>query len=220
MWNRDRGYGDRHSKPTRHQRREKTADAEARDGRGSAAEHSDGEQRDDKPAHARTPRPNTMAPGDSVTGSLGTRVGLVLVASVELAIAVSAATATATASAPAATTPAAAAAPTIPTTAAATVAATAFTAAAATTATPTTGAAVERDDVLGLRPLLTLTNLELHLLAFLELAEPAALDRGEVHEAILATIIRRDKTVALLSIEPLHYPCRAHRALSPLALCS
>ena len=87
--------------------------------------------------------------------------------------------------------------------------------AAATTADATTnGAAIERDDVLSLRTLLSLADLELHLLTFLELAEPAALDRGEVHEAIFSTIIRRDETVTLLCVEPLDYPCRAHRALS------
>ena len=88
-------------------------------------------------------------------------------------------------------------------------------ASAATTADATTnGAAIERDDVLSLRALLSLADLELHLLTFLELAEPAALDRGEVHEAIFSTIIRRDETVTLLCVEPLDYPCRAHRALS------
>jgi hypothetical protein len=113
------------------------------------------------------------------------------------------------------------------TTAATTVAAaTAAAAAVATTATLTAAAAaaataaaarttVERRHVLSLWTLLTLSDLELDLLAFLELPEAPALDRGEVHEAIFSAVVRRDETIPLLSIEPLDYPCRAHRALSP-----
>jgi hypothetical protein len=128
---------------------------------------------------------------------------------VPIAAAATAAAATTTATAPTAPTPA-------------TVAATgAFAPATGTAATAAaSNAAIERGDVFGLWTLLTLAYLELDLLSFLELAEATALDRGEVHEAILATVIRRDETVALLCIEPLHYPCRAHRALSPLTLCS
>jgi D-xylose transport system substrate-binding protein len=77
-------------------------------------------------------------------------------------------------------------------------------------------ASVQSDHVLGLRTLLPLADFELDLLAFLELTESTALDRGEVHEAILSAVVRRDETIALLDIEPLHYPGRAHRALSPL----
>jgi hypothetical protein len=162
-----------------------------------------------------------MAPGESITGSQNLPARSVFVAAVELAIAIPTTTTTTAAASPTAATTAATAVTTAAATTATTVAAAAFTPASAAPGTPAaTSAAIERDDVLGLRTLLTLTHLELDFLAFLELAEPAALDRGEVHEAILATIIRRDETVALLSVKPLHYPCRAHRALSPLALCS
>src|SRR5207248_11480500 len=81
-------------------------------------------------------------------------------------------------------------------------------------------AAVERRYVLSLRTLLALTDFELHLLPFFELAEPTALDRGEVHEAISSAVVRRDDTIPLLGIEPLHYPCGAHCSLSLLAVCS
>ena len=136
---------------------------------------------------------------------------LVLVPASVLAIAVAIPSTTTASTAAAATT-------TTTTATFAAAAATATTAGSRSTSAPTDttayGAAIERDDVLGLRSLLSLTDLELDLLTFLELAEPAALDRGEVHEAIFSAIIRRDETVTLLRIEPLDYPCRAHRALS------
>src|SRR5439155_19924586 len=95
----------------------------------------------------------------------------------------------------------------------ATVAATAAAAAFAATSFAASGAgraAIECRHVLGLRSFLSLAHLELHLLPFFELAEPAALDRGEVHKAIFSAVIRRDETIPLLCIEPLHYPCGAH----------
>jgi hypothetical protein len=140
--------------------------------------------------------------------------GLVLVAPAVLTIATATAAATAPTAAATATTTASTAA--IATTATAA----AITTTTTTPATAAASAAVQRGHILGLRAFLSLAYLELDLLTFLELPEASALDRGEVHEAILATIVRRDETVPLLSIEPLHYPCRAHRALSPLAVCS
>ena len=62
---------------------------------------------------------------------------------------------------------------------------------------------LQRPDVLGLQTLGTLRHLELHTLAFLQAAETAGLDRGEVHENILATLAA-DKPVTLGIIKPLH----------------
>src|SRR5258705_6913999 len=60
--------------------------------------------------------------------------------------------------------------------------------------------------VLGRRlPGLTVVDdFEGDLLAFLELVEPSALDRADVDEDVLAAILRLDKSVALLGVEPLH----------------
>jgi hypothetical protein len=148
---------------------------------------------------------------------------LVLVALAVLAIATAAATATAPAAASAAATTTAATAATAATpTATAAVSATAAAFTTATTARGRTaaGATVERGHIFGLGSLLPLTYFKLDFLSFLELAKAPALNRGEVHETILAAIVWRDKAIPLLSIEPLHYPCRAHRAQSPLAVCS
>jgi hypothetical protein len=86
------------------------------------------------------------------------------------------------------------------------------TTAATTRCTTTAGTAIQCHDVFSLRALLALADVKLDLLTFLELPEPAALDRREVDEAILAAVVRRYETVTLLCVEPLHYPCRAHRA--------
>ena len=98
-------------------------------------------------------------------------------------------------------------------------AATAFTSTTTTTTTTaptwcttTAGSTIERHDVLSLRALLTLSDIKLDLLAFLEFPEPAALDRREVDEAVFAAVVWRYETVTLLCVEPLHNPCRAHRA--------
>src|SRR5205085_10322367 len=60
--------------------------------------------------------------------------------------------------------------------------------------------------VLGRRlPGLTVVDdFEGDLLAFLELVEPSALDRADVDEDVLAAILRLDKSIALLGVEPLH----------------
>jgi hypothetical protein len=126
---------------------------------------------------------------------------LVIVAPAGLAITIAIPTATTTTTATAASTA----------TAAATTAATVTTATFTATARRSTaaGAAIECGHVFGLRTLLTLAYLELDLLSFLELAEATALDRGEVHKAIFSAVVRRDETITLLSVEPLHYARRA-----------
>jgi hypothetical protein len=47
-------------------------------------------------------------------------------------------------------------------------------------------------------------NLERDLLSLAETAHPGAFDRADVHENILAAVIRLNETEALLLIEPLH----------------
>jgi len=62
---------------------------------------------------------------------------------------------------------------------------------------------LERPDVLGLQALGTLRHLKLHALTFLQAAEAAGLDRGEVHEYILAALAA-DESVTLGIVKPLH----------------
>src|SRR3954466_12086193 len=59
-------------------------------------------------------------------------------------------------------------------------------------------------DLVGLRALLALRDLELDPLVLLQAAVAAGLDRGEVHEHVGATPILADETVALVGVEPLH----------------
>jgi hypothetical protein len=61
---------------------------------------------------------------------------------------------------------------------------------------------LDDDDVAGLKTLGALFNSELDLLAFLQILEAFALDRGEVHENIIAAFAS-EEAVALRSIEPL-----------------
>ena len=58
------------------------------------------------------------------------------------------------------------------------------------------------DDVAGLQTLGSLFDIELDLLAFLQVLEAFALDRGEVHKDIIAAIAS-EEAVALRPIEPL-----------------
>src|SRR5262249_33585783 len=46
--------------------------------------------------------------------------------------------------------------------------------------------------------------VERDLLSLIEPLHPGALDRADVHENILAAVIRLDETIALLAVEPLH----------------
>jgi len=62
---------------------------------------------------------------------------------------------------------------------------------------------LERPDVLGLQTLGTLRYLKFHALPFLQAAETAGLDGGEVHEYILATLAA-DESVTLGIVKPLN----------------
>src|ERR1700722_14229148 len=53
-------------------------------------------------------------------------------------------------------------------------------------------------------------EIETHLLTFLQIVDASALKRTDVHERVFAAVIRRNKTVALIGIEPL-YGSRRHR---------
>jgi len=61
-------------------------------------------------------------------------------------------------------------------------------------------------DVLCLPALGAFDYVKLHLLTFLEAAEAAGLNGGEMHEDILA-VLAADKTVALGVVKPLHCSC-------------
>ena len=50
-------------------------------------------------------------------------------------------------------------------------------------------------------------DLILNVLAFIERAQPGPLNRGDVHEHILAAALRLDKAVTLGRVEPLHSAC-------------
>jgi len=65
---------------------------------------------------------------------------------------------------------------------------------------------LHRLDVLGLPALRTLDYVELHLLAFLQAAESAGLNRGEVYEYILA-VLAADKSITLGVVKPLYCSC-------------
>src|SRR2546421_6185722 len=66
---------------------------------------------------------------------------------------------------------------------------------------------LERLDVRGRRALGALLGVVAHLGALGQRLEAAALDRVVVHEQILAVVIRRDESVALVVAEPLHGSC-------------
>src|SRR5205809_7703307 len=67
--------------------------------------------------------------------------------------------------------------------------------------------ALERLDVRGGGALGALLAVVAHLRALGERLEAAALDRAVVDEQILAVVIRRDESEALLVAEPLHGSC-------------
>src|SRR5262249_8520986 len=60
------------------------------------------------------------------------------------------------------------------------------------------------DDVRRLRALLALTGLVLDLRVLGQSLEPIARDVREMHEEILAAVLRRDESVPLRIVEPLH----------------
>src|SRR5437899_2634537 len=68
---------------------------------------------------------------------------------------------------------------------------------------------LELHDVLRRGTLLPLHDVELNPLTLGERLEPLCLDRGVVHEAILLTVLRRDKAETLRIVEPLHDPGNA-----------
>ena len=87
----------------------------------------------------------------------------------------------------------------------------------------------DRADVLRLRALLALTDLELDALVLLERAVAAALDGLEVHENVRVTAVGGDEAEALLRVEPLDGALRhdmsphgdgAVRALCPVRVAS
>src|SRR5262245_54995411 len=59
-------------------------------------------------------------------------------------------------------------------------------------------------DVLRLRTLRALRDVEAHLLVLLEGAEPAGVDRGVVDEDVGAAAFLGDEAKALFGVEPLH----------------
>jgi hypothetical protein len=58
-----------------------------------------------------------------------------------------------------------------------------------------------------------LLDLELDLLTFVERAQSGALDGGDMHEDIPASICGLNETIALLRVEPLHRAARHCRIL-------
>src|SRR5204862_5734590 len=63
---------------------------------------------------------------------------------------------------------------------------------------------LELDDVLRRGALLALHDFELDALAFGQRLEPLTLNRGVMHEAVLAAVFGRDETETLAVVEPLH----------------
>ena len=61
-------------------------------------------------------------------------------------------------------------------------------------------------DVLCLPALGAFDHVKLHLLSFLQAAEAARLDGGEMYEYIL-TVLAADETIALGVVKPLHCSC-------------
>src|SRR4051794_30907815 len=66
---------------------------------------------------------------------------------------------------------------------------------------------LERLDVRGRRALRALLGVVAHLRALGERLEAAPLDRAVVHEQVLAAVIGRDESEALVVVEPLHGSC-------------
>src|SRR5690349_18598549 len=74
----------------------------------------------------------------------------------------------------------------------------------------------DETDLLGLRALLALRDLELDALVLLQRPVTGGLDGGEVHEHVGAAPVLADESEALVSVEPLHgslchrcLPCQA-----------
>src|SRR5690242_20129564 len=69
-------------------------------------------------------------------------------------------------------------------------------------------------DVAGLRSLRTVDDLEFDLLAFLERSEAGALNRGEVHEHVVASLALYE-SVPLCVVKPLHLTSNTHTTCLP-----
>src|SRR5690606_41290948 len=72
---------------------------------------------------------------------------------------------------------------------------------------------VDADDVLSLRALRLLDDVELDPVALGEGPEAGALDRRVVDEAVLRSVLRGDEAEALLVVEPLHGSGGTHTVL-------
>src|SRR5690606_15740810 len=68
-------------------------------------------------------------------------------------------------------------------------------------------------NVLGLRALGLLDEIELNLITLGQRAEARALDRAVVDEAVLRSVLRRDEAEALGVVEPLHGATCTHTVL-------
>src|SRR5215213_3229529 len=86
-------------------------------------------------------------------------------------------------------------------------------------AAPTAEVLANLDDVLGRGALLALHDVELHLLAFGERLEAAALNGAVVDKAVLLTIATADEAKALGVVEPLNRSLCTHLLLL-FVLCS
>jgi hypothetical protein len=75
------------------------------------------------------------------------------------------------------------------------------------------GSGLDALDVLSLPALGAFDHVELDLLTFLEAAESAGLNGGEMYEYILA-VLAADKSIALRVVKPLHCSCFHDVAIS------
>src|SRR4249920_330569 len=80
------------------------------------------------------------------------------------------------------------------------------------------GSELDGANVRGLRALLALGHVVLHLLVLLQVAETLTGDRAEMHEHVGGTVVRSDESEALLGAEPLHGSDCHVRSLLPFAV--
>src|SRR5262245_25504108 len=73
-------------------------------------------------------------------------------------------------------------------------------------------------DVLRLRALGALLDVELDLLVLVKRAEPARLNGREMHEYVVSSALLGDEAEALVAVEPLD--CALGHAASPQTLCA
>jgi len=69
---------------------------------------------------------------------------------------------------------------------------------------------LKSNNVLRSRTLLPFHNLELHRVTLVEGLKALSLDGRVVDKAILAVVLRRNESEALLIVEPLYSPSRTH----------